>query len=64
MHGFSCQDLAELNVSNVFDLITTIDVIHDLAKPREVLSTIFRALRPGGTYLMATCELQRTFTRI
>lgn len=49
---FQLQDLAELNVSNAFDLITTIDVIHDLAKPREVLSTIYRALRPGGTYLM------------
>lgn len=49
---FQLQDLADLDVSNAFDLITTIDVIHDLAKPRAVLSTIYRSLRPGGTYLM------------
>jgi 2-polyprenyl-3-methyl-5-hydroxy-6-metoxy-1,4-benzoquinol methylase len=35
-----------------FDLITTFDVIHDLARPREVLAHLRAALRPGGTYLM------------
>jgi 2-polyprenyl-3-methyl-5-hydroxy-6-metoxy-1,4-benzoquinol methylase len=35
-----------------FDLITTFDVIHDLAKPREVLAHLRGALAPGGTYLM------------
>jgi 2-polyprenyl-3-methyl-5-hydroxy-6-metoxy-1,4-benzoquinol methylase len=35
-----------------FDLITTFDVIHDLARPREVLAHLLAALAPGGTYLM------------
>jgi 2-polyprenyl-3-methyl-5-hydroxy-6-metoxy-1,4-benzoquinol methylase len=35
-----------------FDLITTFDVIHDLARPREVLAHLHAALASGGTYLM------------
>jgi 2-polyprenyl-3-methyl-5-hydroxy-6-metoxy-1,4-benzoquinol methylase len=35
-----------------FDLITTFDVIHDLADPEAVLVSIKEALNPGGTYLM------------
>jgi 2-polyprenyl-3-methyl-5-hydroxy-6-metoxy-1,4-benzoquinol methylase len=49
---FGLQDLPDLDVSSAFDLITTMDVIHDLAKPRAVLATIYRSLRQGGTYLM------------
>ena len=35
-----------------FDLITTFDVIHDLAHPEAVLVRIKDALNPGGSYLM------------
>ncbi len=35
-----------------FDLITTFDVIHDQAKPAQVLRNIAGALRDDGTYLM------------
>lgn len=35
-----------------FDLITTFDVIHDLADPAAALEHIRLALRPGGSYLM------------
>lgn len=35
-----------------FDLITSFDVIHDLAKPAAALRRIREALRPGGVYLM------------
>jgi SAM-dependent methyltransferase len=35
-----------------FDLVTTFDVIHDLADPVEALSRIFTALSDQGTYLM------------
>jgi 2-polyprenyl-3-methyl-5-hydroxy-6-metoxy-1,4-benzoquinol methylase len=36
-----------------YDLITAFDVIHDLAHPAKVLRSIFDALRPGGSFLMA-----------
>lgn len=35
-----------------FDLITTFDVIHDIAQPEHALKAIRRALADGGTYLM------------
>jgi ubiquinone/menaquinone biosynthesis C-methylase UbiE len=35
-----------------FDLITTFDVIHDLAQPVEALARIYAALAENGTYLM------------
>jgi 2-polyprenyl-3-methyl-5-hydroxy-6-metoxy-1,4-benzoquinol methylase len=35
-----------------YDLITTFDVIHDLADPAAALQRIRGALRPGGVYLM------------
>jgi ubiquinone/menaquinone biosynthesis C-methylase UbiE len=49
---FELQDVADLDAPDAFDLITTMDVIHDLAKPGAVLKTIYRSLRSGGTYLM------------
>jgi len=35
-----------------FDLITTFDVVHDMARPRPALAEIRRALKPEGTYFM------------
>lgn len=35
-----------------YDLITTFDVLHDIAAPLAVLRGIRRSLRPGGTYLL------------
>jgi 2-polyprenyl-3-methyl-5-hydroxy-6-metoxy-1,4-benzoquinol methylase len=35
-----------------YDLVTTFDVVHDLPQPAETVAAIFRALRPGGVYLM------------
>lgn len=37
---------------NSFDFITTFDAIHDQAKPLSVLRGIYKALKPGGVYLM------------
>jgi 2-polyprenyl-3-methyl-5-hydroxy-6-metoxy-1,4-benzoquinol methylase len=34
-----------------YDLITTFDVIHDMANPRGALKAIRRGLKPDGTYL-------------
>ncbi len=35
-----------------FDLIISLDAIHDQGQPLNVLEGIYRALRPGGVYLM------------
>lgn len=49
---FAVRDISELDGSEQFDFITSFDVIHDQAKPDEVLASIRRTLRSGGTYLM------------
>ncbi len=49
---FEVRDLAALDASDAYDLITTFDVVHDLAKPEEVLRRAARALRRDGTFLM------------
>jgi len=34
-----------------YDVITTFDVVHDAARPRDLLRAIRQALRPGGLYV-------------
>lgn len=49
---FERRDLAELGIADAYDVITVFDGIHDQAQPARVLANIFRALRPGGVFLM------------
>jgi ubiquinone/menaquinone biosynthesis C-methylase UbiE len=49
---FVVQDAATLAIENAYDLIVVFDAIHDQAHPRAVLKNIYRALKPGGTFLM------------
>jgi SAM-dependent methyltransferase len=50
---FERRDLAELDLTDAYDVITVFDAIHDQAQPAQVLANIHRALRPGGVFLMA-----------
>jgi len=49
---FEIRDINTLTDTNKFDLITAFDTIHDQAHPTTVLSKIYNALRPNGTFLM------------
>ena len=49
---FESHDVAAFDVADAYDVITAFDAIHDQAKPAAVLSNIYRALRPGGVFLM------------
>lgn len=59
---FVTRDVAALNEPGCYNLITAFDVIHDQAKPHDVLGEVARALTPDGTFLMvdirASSELQ------
>lgn len=49
---FRAADVARLEDTDAFDVITAFDSIHDQAHPATVLANIHRALRPGGVFLM------------
>ncbi|MCV7401129.1 methyltransferase domain-containing protein [Mycobacterium fragae] len=49
---FERMDLTELDITEAYDVVTVFDAIHDQAQPARVLANIFRALRPGGVFLM------------
>lgn len=49
---FEAQDLAAVELIEAYDVITAFNTIHDQARPAQVLSKIYAALRPGGTFLM------------
>jgi Methyltransferase domain len=50
--SFVVQDIAKLETSSPFDLVTAFDAIHDQADPAGVLRRIRAALARGGTFLM------------
>ncbi|KAA8970148.1 class I SAM-dependent methyltransferase [Mycobacterium sp.] len=50
---FERHDLATLDIVDAYDVVTVFDAIHDQAQPARVLANIYRALRPGGVFLMA-----------
>lgn len=49
---FEAQDAATLVPETPFDLVTSIDAIHDQVDPVGAVRSIFEALVPGGTYVM------------
>ncbi|HET9876579.1 MAG TPA: methyltransferase domain-containing protein [Mycobacterium sp.] len=50
--AFERRDLAEVDVTEAYDVITAFNTIHDQAQPAQVLRNIHAALRPGGVFLM------------
>jgi SAM-dependent methyltransferase len=50
---FESHNLPELDKVAAYDVITVFDAVHDQAQPARVLENIYRALRPGGVFLMA-----------
>ncbi len=49
---FEVHDVATLDVTEGFDLVTGFDAIHDQAHPGQVLAAAARSLRPDGVFLM------------
>ncbi|KTC73791.1 transcriptional regulator [Legionella birminghamensis] len=49
---FLRRDLAKWHEQNQYDCITSFDVIHDQAHPKEVLRAVYQALKPQGVFLM------------
>jgi 2-polyprenyl-3-methyl-5-hydroxy-6-metoxy-1,4-benzoquinol methylase len=50
---FACADAAALAGHGPFDVVLLLEVVHDLARPVEVLRAVRRALAPDGAVLVA-----------
>ncbi|MFQ5412450.1 MAG: class I SAM-dependent methyltransferase, partial [Phycisphaerae bacterium] len=51
--SFEKKDVTTMTHEGQFDVVTAFDTVHDQARPNVLLSGIARALKPGGTFLMA-----------
>ena len=62
LSNVSIQDAREQPLANdhSFDFVTTFDVVHDTPFPDRLISEIYSALRPDGTWL---CSDIRSFPR-
>lgn len=47
---FQVKDVAHFDDKETYDLILTLDSVHDQARPDKVLKNIYNALKPDGTY--------------
>src|SRR6476620_11517068 len=50
--SFIARDVAQFDAVDAYDVITAFDAIHDQTHPARVLENIYRALRPGGVFLL------------
>jgi SAM-dependent methyltransferase len=49
---FEQRDLTGFDAVAEYDLVTSFDAVHDQKDPQGLLKSLYRALRPGGVYLM------------
>jgi len=59
---FSTEDVRELDAAEVYDLLTAVECVHDLADPVGVLAAMRRLVRPGGTVLVLDEAVAEEFT--
>jgi 2-polyprenyl-3-methyl-5-hydroxy-6-metoxy-1,4-benzoquinol methylase len=59
---FECADAAALASQGPFDLVLLLEVLHDLARPVDVLRSAASALAEGGALLVADEKVQPAFT--
>ena len=59
---FECADAASLSVHGPFELVTILEVLHDLSRPVEVLAAARHALASGGAVLVADEAVAGAYT--
>ena len=52
----------DLPAGPTYDLVLTLDCIHDMANPAEAMVAIRRAIRPGGTWLIKDIRAAATWS--
>ena len=59
---FECADASSLPEHGPFQLVTILEVLHDLSRPVEVLEAARRSLASGGAVLVADEAVAESFT--
>jgi 2-polyprenyl-3-methyl-5-hydroxy-6-metoxy-1,4-benzoquinol methylase len=59
---FRRQDVATLDPSERYDLVTVLEALHDMSRPVEVLRAIRRILAPGASVLIGDERIGERFT--
>jgi 2-polyprenyl-3-methyl-5-hydroxy-6-metoxy-1,4-benzoquinol methylase len=59
---FSASDAAEAGAGERYDLVTIFEALHDMSRPVDALRTARRALRDGGSVLVADERVDDEFT--
>ena len=59
---FECVDAGELAAAGPFDVVLALEMLHDLARPVEVLAAARAALAGGGALLVADEAVAHEFT--
>jgi 2-polyprenyl-3-methyl-5-hydroxy-6-metoxy-1,4-benzoquinol methylase len=60
--SFSVSDAAEAGAAGRFDLVTIFEALHDMSRPVDALRAARRALRDGGSALVADERVEDEFT--
>ncbi|MDQ3621751.1 MAG: class I SAM-dependent methyltransferase [Verrucomicrobiota bacterium] len=58
---FVCKDADEMAEDGPFDLVLLLETLHDMSRPREVLTALGRTLAPGGSILIADERVAERF---
>jgi 2-polyprenyl-3-methyl-5-hydroxy-6-metoxy-1,4-benzoquinol methylase len=59
---FEARDAADLSLAGLYDLVVGFEMLHDLARPVEVLGAMRRMLVPGGSVLIMDEKVGESFT--
>jgi SAM-dependent methyltransferase len=49
---FEVADIAAIDEPERYDLVTAFELVHDLARPEQVLAAVYRALKPDGVFII------------
>lgn len=58
---FGVHDAADTSLDGAYDLVCMFEVLHDVARPVELLRTVRRLLAPGGTALVVDERVAEQF---
>ena len=58
---FVCKDADQMAEDGPFDLVLLLETLHDMSRPREVLSALRRTLAPDGSILIADERVEESF---